>query len=175
MPEVKRQTAYKCSVRMIIDGNYIQKPGWDPNYIQVNGLHISRANVLAVVLEKEGNSITIDDGTGQIRVVFFNEQNKLDSVNIGDVVLIIGRPREYDKKRFLVPEIIKVIDDKKWIDYRKLELLIQEKEVSEKNSSLEDSSDTKHFSKKPKDEKLHYHISSKHFAVCYIYECTNYK
>jgi hypothetical protein len=32
MPEVKRQTAYKCSVKMILDGKYVQRPGWEPNY-----------------------------------------------------------------------------------------------------------------------------------------------
>lgn len=152
MPEVKRQTAYKCSVKMILDGNYIQKPGWDPNYIQINGLHISRINILAVAVGKEGNSLTIDDGTGQVRVVFFNEQNKLESINIGDVVIIIGRPREYDKKRFIVPEIIKVVEDKKWIEYRKLELSIQEKELRDKNAD-DNSLEFKPVSKKEFDER----------------------
>jgi len=153
MPEVKRQTAYKCSVKMILDGNYIQRPGWDPNYIQINGLHISRVNILAVALGKEGNSLTIDDGTGQTRVVFFNEQNKLEEINVGDVVLIIGRPREYDKKRFIVPEIIKVVEDKKWIEFRKLELAIQEKDFPEKNVSSEDAINFKPLSKKIQEEK----------------------
>jgi RPA family protein len=122
MSEVKRQTAYKCSVKMILEGKYIQRPGWDPNYIELNGLQISRVNILAVVVSKEGNSCIIDDGTGQIQIMAFGEDQKLKNANVGDVILIIARPREYNQKRFLVPEIIRKIENKKWIEYRRAEL-----------------------------------------------------
>jgi RPA family protein len=128
MPDVKRQTAYKCSIKMIIEGEYIQRPGWDPNFIKINNLQISRVNLLGVIVGKEGNNNTLDDGTGQISIMVFGDQTKVPDVSVGDVVQIIGRPREYDKRRFVVPEIIKKIEDSRWIDYRKLELAIQEKD-----------------------------------------------
>ncbi len=127
MPEVKRQTAYKCSVRTILEGNYVQKPGWEPNYVEINGLQISRANIMGVIVDKEGNSFTLDDGTSRIPIMFFSEEKRFKDIEIGDVVLFIGRPREYNQKRFLVPEIIRKIEDKRWIDYRKAELNLNEK------------------------------------------------
>lgn len=125
MPEVKRQTAYKCSIKSILEGKYIQRPGWDPNYISLGDLQISRINILAVIVSRDNNNFAIDDGTGQIQVMFFGDQNKFVSFEIGDVVLIIGRPREYNGKRFVVPEIMRKINDKRWIEYRRLELDLQ--------------------------------------------------
>lgn len=128
MPEVKRQTAIKCSIKKVLEGNYVQRPGWEPNYIQIGNEQISRINIVAVIVGKEGNSFLIDDGTGQIQVMFFGEQNKFTQANIGQVVLIIGRPREYNQKRFIVPEIIRLVENDKWIEYRQKELEIQDKE-----------------------------------------------
>ncbi|MGV8163160.1 MAG: OB-fold nucleic acid binding domain-containing protein [Candidatus Nanoarchaeia archaeon] len=122
MPEVKRQTAYKCSIRSILEGKYVQRPGWDPNYISFGDLQVSRINILSVILSRENNNFTIDDGTGQVQVMFFGERDKFLDFDVGDVVLIIGRPREYNGKRFVVPEIMRKINDKRWIEYRRLEL-----------------------------------------------------
>ena len=150
MPEVKRQTAYKCSVKMILDGNYVQKPGWDPNYVESNGMQISRANILAVIVSREGNSFTLDDGTGQIQVMSFGEDHKFKDMEVGDVVLVIARPREYNQRRFLVPEIVKKIENRKWIDYRKAELGIGMFQESEKNNEKQ----TKQTESKPKETKI---------------------
>jgi len=128
MPEVKRQTAIKCSIKKVLEGNYVQRPGWEPNYIQLGNEQISRINIVAVIVGKEGNSFLIDDGSGQIQVMFFGEQNKFAQADIGQVVLIIGRPREYNQKRFIVPEIIRIVENDKWIEYRKKELELQDKE-----------------------------------------------
>jgi hypothetical protein len=76
MPEVKRQTAYKCAIKRVLEGNYVQRPGWEPNYIQLGNEQISRINVVAVIVGKEGNSFLVEDGTGQIQVMFFGDQNK---------------------------------------------------------------------------------------------------
>lgn len=143
MPDVKRQTAYKCSVKMILDGNYIQRPGWEPNYIDINGLQISRINIMAVVVAKEGNSFTVDDSTGQIQVMTFGEQEKFSSINVGDIILLVGRPREYNQKRFLVPEIMKKIENSKWIDYRKAELEIQQVDFPEQKPRGQEPSPSK--------------------------------
>jgi RPA family protein len=129
MPEVRRQTAYKCSVKQILENNYVQRPGWDPNFIQLGELQVSRVNLMAVVVAREGNSLTIDDGTGQVQAVFFGEQNKFLDINVGDVVTIIGRPREYQQRRFVAPEIIRKVEDPRWVEYRKKELELQQPAV----------------------------------------------
>ncbi len=126
MPDIKRQTAIKCTIKKILEGNYVQKPGWEPNYVEISGKKISRANILAAIISKETSLIKIDDGSGQITVRFFSEQEKADNLHVGDIILLIGRPREYNNERYLVPEIIRVIKEKGWIEHRKKELGSQE-------------------------------------------------
>ncbi len=126
MPDIKRQTAVKCTIKQIKEGNYVQKHGWDPNYIEIQNKKISRVNILAAIISKESNTITIDDGTSNIAIRFFNEPEKADNLSIGDIILIIGRPREYNNERYIVPEITRKIQNKKWIEHRKKELELQE-------------------------------------------------
>lgn len=124
MPDIKRQTAYKCSISQILNNKYIQQQGWEPNYIEVNDNRVSRVNLIATLVQKEGNTLTIDDGTGQIQIMLFSEEDMAKDRQPGEVILIIGRPREYNNKRYIVPEIIRKIEDNKWILHRKKELNI---------------------------------------------------
>jgi len=86
----------------------------------------SRVNLLAVVVGKEESGLTLDDGTGQISGRLFEKIEQLSNIQIGSVVLIIGRPREYNNKIYLTLEIVKNIDPG-WIAYRKKELTLVEK------------------------------------------------
>ena len=131
MPEEtqKRQVAYKATIKEILDGKYVVEEGWIPNYIQcLDGRKIARINLIAVVIEKPINpdinfeSIILDDSTGKISVRDFEKKGIFSKINIGDVILMIGRPREYGNERYVLPEIIKKIDNPEWIKLRKLEL-----------------------------------------------------
>jgi hypothetical protein len=124
MPNIKRQTAYKCTIGNILKNPFIRKEGWEPSYITINGINISRVNILAAVVSKDSNALNIDDGTGTIQIMLFSDKDKQNSFKVGDVLLIIGRPREYNGRKFIAPEIMKIIDEKKWITYRKKELEI---------------------------------------------------
>lgn len=122
MPEIKRQVACKVRINDILSGDYVKEEGWTPNYIKTGFGKISRANVLATIVGKnEDNTLTIDDGTDKINVRSF-EPIDLESFNVGDVVLIIGKPREWNSQRYLIPEVIKKIEDKRWVKVRSLEL-----------------------------------------------------
>ena len=125
----KRQIAYKVRIQEIINGQYIKEEGWQPNYIITDdGKKVSRINLIAVVVAKPteqetiSQSIILDDGTGRISARVFEKNNIFDNIEIGDVVLLIGRPREYGKEMYLLPEILKKIQDKSWIKIRELEL-----------------------------------------------------
>lgn len=124
-----RQVARKVRLKDIAHGKYIKVEGeWKPNYVEApGGFNFSRANVIATIASEPipdatYNSFVIDDGTARVPVRIFEEM-KLDAT-LGDVVLIIGRPREYNSQIYLVPEIIKKIEKKKdkWIQFRRLEL-----------------------------------------------------
>ncbi|MCF7871674.1 OB-fold nucleic acid binding domain-containing protein [Candidatus Woesearchaeota archaeon] len=122
MPDIQRQTAYKCNINTVLASRYIQQQGWEPNYLEKNDKKISRVNILAAVVSKENNTITIDDGTGQINLMLFSDHEKAENIDVADIILVIGKPREYNNQRYIVPEILKKIQNTKWIQYRKMEL-----------------------------------------------------
>lgn len=130
MPEAeqrfqKRQTAYKIRIRDILNSKYIKTEGFDPNYLEVNGKEISRINVIGVIVQKsvinDYKILTIDDGTGRISARVFENNMLLDGVDVGDIVLIIGRPREFSSEKYLLIEIIKNVNPA-WAKVRNLEL-----------------------------------------------------
>ncbi len=133
MPElkqtpIKRQVAVKVNIKAIANGRYVKEEGWQPNYIESpDGSKISRVNVIGTVVLKSDEetfnykSFIIDDGTGKISVRSFEKDVKFE-FDIGDVVLIIGRPREFNNEKYFIPEIIKKIHNPKWIELRNLEL-----------------------------------------------------
>ncbi|MEM4637648.1 MAG: hypothetical protein QXK76_01310 [Candidatus Woesearchaeota archaeon] len=133
--EIKRQTAYKCSIETLNKGIFVKRPGWESNYLMTDYGDFSRVNIIAVVVSKEDNSITLDDGTGKIIARTFDKPEMLLKVQIGDPVIIIGRPREYNNNIYLTIDIIKKIKDIEWINYRKKELSLIKKirNVDKKN------------------------------------------
>lgn len=126
----KRLVAYKARIKDLLDGRYVKEEGWNPNYVEAKGRKISRVNLIGTIVSKEDidrfQSLVLDDGTGKINARSFEKNPLIDSLDIGDVVLVVGRPREYGSERYVLIEIIKKIENKKWILYRKAEL---EKEV----------------------------------------------
>ena len=121
----KRQVAYKVSIRDISEGSYVKQEGWKPNYILTkNDKKVSRINLLATIISIDSTSpaqinITVDDGTGSISIRSFEESNIAKDLEIGDIISIIGRPREFGSTKYLVPEVIKKVKDIRWIEVRK--------------------------------------------------------
>jgi len=123
MVEVKREVAKKVNIGIINSGKYVKTEGWEPNYIEFNNERISRVNIIGTIIDKnsENRTLIVDDGTGKINVRSFEDVNFLDKANIGDIVLLIGRPREFNNDKFISPEIIKKINSD-WLKLRKKEL-----------------------------------------------------
>jgi len=125
----KRQVAYKVRVNDILKGEYVKEEGeWVPNYIKIGDKKVSRVNLMAVVVSKQNlentnyQSLLIDDGSGKISIRSFEEGINFNNIDVGDFVLVIGRPREYFNEKYIVSEILKRIDDARWVEVRKLEL-----------------------------------------------------
>ncbi len=138
MPEPqKRQIACKARIADLINGNYIKEEGWTPNYIITKqGKHISRINLIGTVISKGNDgqdyqSLIIDDGSGNISLRAFEKSESINNTEIGDVIIVIGRPREYGSEKYIVPEIIKKINNNKWINVRKIELEIEDLKTAE--------------------------------------------
>ncbi len=125
--EFKRQTAYKCSIKDLNNGVFVKRPGWESSYLMTDYGDFSRVNIIAVIVGKDEGTITIDDGTGQIIARVFDRTELINDVIVGDPVLLIARPREYNAQIYLTIDLIKKINDKGWIAYRKKELSLIKK------------------------------------------------
>jgi len=130
----KRQIAYKIFIKDILDGQYVKGEEWMPTYLILeNKKKVSRINIIATIINKQEKSdvsysnLTVDDGSGQINIRTFDNNLDLNNFSVGDSVLMIGRPREFGNERYIVPEIVKKIENKGWIDLRKAELKIETK------------------------------------------------
>jgi len=131
MPEEfkKRQTAFKVSIGMISSSDKVHFDEENRfRYVEVKGKEIYRINLIANVIDKfESNqkqyiNITLDDGTGNIRVKAFADSiHLLQNIHLGDSVILVGVIRFYNDELYVMPEIIKAVDPK-WLVARKLEL-----------------------------------------------------
>lgn len=133
----KRQTAYKSRIAELLNAPYVKEGGWNPSYVTINGLHVSRVSVVAAVIST-GEETIIDDGSGKIPIRSFDF---VPDVNTGDIVLIIGKIREFGSQKYIAPEVIKKVDAA-FAKLRQLELekeaLIQPKTVvAEQNAPQE--------------------------------------
>lgn len=129
MPELEqksfqRQVAYKTRISDLLNG-VITKDDISAGYIRMNGLNVSRASIIATVVFKseEANyaSAMIDDGTGRISLKSFENKKIFLKIDVGDAVLVVGKIRQYNDEKYIIPEIMKKIDTG-WASHRKLEL-----------------------------------------------------
>lgn len=134
MPDqFKRETAYKLRIGDLLRANQIfeQAEASNPrlNFAELGDKKIRRVNIIANVVDKfesEGEkrfaSITLDDGSGQIRARLFGEEiNKFNDLIQGDTLVIIGMIRSFNQELYILPEIIKKTEPK-YLLVRKLEI-----------------------------------------------------
>ena len=125
--EFKRHIAYKLRIRDITIG----KPVMDAerfSFLELGDKKIVRVNVMGNIVDRyqsEGESkyisLTLDDGSGQIRLkIFGDDVEKFKEIVQGNTVLIIGLLRSFNNEVYISPEIIKEIDPK-YLLVRKLE------------------------------------------------------
>lgn len=135
----RRHIAYKLRIKDILSSKYAKTDGVNPNYLQINSLEVSRVNVIGVVVQKSDMEnyswIVIDDGTGKISARFFENNFLLNNIDVGDVVLVIGRPREYIEEKYLLIETAKKIDPL-WAKARNMEL--RDFDLQNKDDTKED-------------------------------------
>lgn len=129
MPEpdhqFKRQVAYKIRILDILNSNF-SKDENSAGQILLSDFTVSRVNLIATLVYKsdEGAYATaiIDDGTGKISLKSFEGKNAFLRIDVGDIVLCIGKIREFNGERYIYPEILKKLDNIEWLTLRKLEL-----------------------------------------------------
>lgn len=121
----ERQTAYVVTAESLQNGKYEKSPGeFEPNYVILqDGRNVSRINLIAAVVaiteDPTFKSFVIDDGTAKMSARIFDKELFQD-IEIGDLILLIGRPREFGSEIYIVPEIMKKMQNAQWVEHRKL-------------------------------------------------------
>lgn len=128
--QFKRNIAYKLRIGDVLSGKPIME-GERFSFLEFGNKKIVRVNVVGNVIEKFENEtekskyvfINIDDGSGQIRLKIFGEEeiSKYSDINQGDTVVVIGVLRSFNNETYISPEIIKK-KDPKYLLVRKLEV-----------------------------------------------------
>lgn len=105
-------TARKVRISDLVSGKFFygSKEEMKPSYvITPYGGKVSRVSIVGTVTEKftneEGSysSVTLDDGTGAIKVKSF--ERGLESLEAGDIVRVIGKLKEYNGELYIAFEI----------------------------------------------------------------------
>ncbi len=129
----KRNIAYKLRINDILMG----KPALDNerfSFLELGDKKIIRVNIIGNIVDKyeagienpseDGKKyifLTLDDGSGQIRLkIFGDEISKLKDITLGKTVIVIGTLRHWNNETYISPEIVKEADPK-YLLLRKLE------------------------------------------------------
>ena len=141
----KRQVAYKVKIADLLRGNFI-KDDVSAGHLNLGNLNVSRINIIAAIVYKPNQekniSCIIDDGTDKMLLRSFENSDIFSKVDVGDIVLVVGKIREYNNERYIIPEIIKKLDNQIWMTLRKLEFkdynIDKKPEIKNKNSIIEE-------------------------------------
>jgi hypothetical protein len=132
------QPAYKIKIEDIVKGQFMRSAeGGEPDYLATPwGQQISRARVIGTIVDKyvsEDQSyaaLRIDDSSETIRLKSWRQDvSKVTNINVGDLVDVIGRVREYGGETYLVPDVIVTVSDPNWEIVRELEILAARKQL----------------------------------------------
>ena len=158
----KRNVAIKVSIDDINGGKFVKEDGLNMSYIlSEKGEKLSRVNIICSVISKEmgegGQNLVIDDGTGSILVRSFEDPGIFNNVEVGDISLVVGKPREFSGESYIAVEILKKMESLGWVEVRKLELgkkiVVEEKEdVVMKAEKVEDQEKVEEVEDKKEDD-----------------------
>jgi RPA family protein len=130
---IKRKLAKKILINDILNSTYIKRPGWDPSGILTKYGEITRVQIMGIIVStsNDNNTLLVDDGSGNITIRLFENSAVLNDFALGDLVIVVGKPREFSSNKYVVPEIIKRINDKKWFKVHQLHIKLQNKSTVE--------------------------------------------
>ncbi len=120
--------ANKLWISQLFDGVYAAGQDDNVNHLELDNNHIVRVNLIGsityVKLNEGYASAILDDGSAAIRIKAWQQDTSMISkINLGDFALVIGRIREFNNERYVLPDFIKKLDDPNWLLVRRLELL----------------------------------------------------
>ncbi len=142
----ERLTAIRAWISDIANGKYGDEDG--PKVISPQGVELRRVKIQGQIVDKISGkdnfaSITVDDGTETIRAKAWGaEAEALEQVSQDIWAMVIGKVRNYNDEIYIVPEIIKEIDDPNLMTLHHLEryrsILLMGDDSSKKSIDMEE-------------------------------------
>jgi len=161
--DAKRIPSVKLRISDIINGKFFpgSKEEMLPSFVITPfGKKVARVNVVATATEnflsEDGkySAVTVDDGTGAIRIKTFGEDTKLlQAIKPGDLVMFVGKVKEYNGETYISCEVVKKVNPN-YENFRKLEILndlIEQKKIVDEIKNL--------FGKMSEDEMKEYAVT----------------
>ncbi len=111
--EFKRHIAYKLRVGDITIGKPVMD-GERFSFLELGNKKIVRVNIVGNIVDRYQNqgeskyiSLTLDDGSGQIRLKIFGDNvETFKDIVQGQTILVIGLLRSFNNEMYISPEII---------------------------------------------------------------------
>lgn len=116
----------KVTLAQIQRGSYVLEEN-EPAYVLMEEQQkMYRCNVIATVIAKEEvgtmSNLLLDDGTGQALLRSFEPSTVMAALQPGDVVLVIGKVRVFNREKYVSPELVKKVHPL-WLKVRVKELI----------------------------------------------------
>jgi RecG-like helicase len=131
MPEeqqFKRNVAYKLRISDILGSRpVISNERF--SFLDFNGERVVRVNIVGSIVDKydsEGEKrysfLTLDDGSGQIKMKAFGDDiDRLKDTSLGQTVVVIGSLRHFNNEIYISPEIVRE-QNPRYLLIRKMEI-----------------------------------------------------
>lgn len=135
-----RSTARKVKIEDLMNGTYTETPEGEPNHLETPWEEeLLRVNLMATIVDKyiteDGSygTLHLDDGSSIIRAKAWAEDvEEMEKYEVGDLVTVIGKVREYEEEIHVVPEVIRKVKNPNWELVRELEILDKRQNLLEK-------------------------------------------
>ncbi len=143
-----RQIAYIVRIKDLLNDTFIKEDNWNPSYVKIGSKNVSRINIISTIIsvniEGKLQTFVVDDGTGKIVVKNFESPI---NINVGEIILIVGRIRMFGNDRYITPEIVKKDVDKRWIPVWRKNMLkdsdaVENKSVNSVEKLKDDDTDS---------------------------------
>ena len=142
---MKRATAIRLHARDVAQANYI--PAGDANpqtlIITPDGTAASRVMLAGVAKDIYFNrenrfaAFKLRDDTGEVACRFFRDGiEKVESIAEGDLVKVAGKVRHYNGENYVIPEVVRKLDNPLWLQVHALEVKMRsdgKKQAADRN------------------------------------------
>jgi len=130
--QIKRFPAVKVSIKDIKSAKIVNE---NNNFsLVLNDTPLFRVNIIGSVVSLSEDGFLLDDSSGNVFVRYFDFVPKKKLV-LGDLVLVVGKTRVFEREIYISCEVVRILDDVNWFKLRQEELKKNNGDFNEEKSS----------------------------------------